>query len=75
MPAFQNVKIVGSIAVLLLQAATALNAQKIVIPPKAPVVVQKVAVQPANTCGFVKPPKSMINKIESKFCHRTSSWH
>ncbi|MEN9611947.1 MAG: hypothetical protein RLZZ628_2761 [Bacteroidota bacterium] len=67
MPAFQNVKTVGSIAVLLLQAATALNAQKIVIPPKAPIVVPKVAVQPANTCGFVKPPKSMINKFASTY--------
>ena len=63
MPAFQNLKTVGSIAALLLQAATALNAQKIVVPPKP---VQQ-AVQPANTCGFVKPPKSMVNKFASTY--------
>jgi hypothetical protein len=63
MPAFHHLKTVGSIAVLLLQAATALNAQKIVMPTKP--VPQ--AVQPANTCGFVKPPKSMVNKFASTY--------
>ena len=67
MPAFQNVKKLGVIAALLLPATTALHAQKLVLTPKPPVAAQKVAVQPANTCGFVKPPKSMVHKFASTY--------